>query len=65
MCGPATVPITFACTPKCPSASIRLVAVRSCPAVSGFDCSLVERVSSRLASGSSQTKSGSSVTLSR
>ena len=39
MCGPATVPITFACTPKWPSASTRLVAVRSWPAVSGRVCS--------------------------
>ena len=65
MCGPATVPITFACTPKCPSASTRLVAVCAWPAVSGRACSPVERVSSLLASGSSQTKLGSSVTASR
>ncbi len=39
--------------------------MRSCPAVSGRDCSALERVRSLAASGRSQTKSGSSVTAPR
>ena len=66
MCGPATVPMTFASTPKCPSASTRLrrglAPARRCRAASARRSSA--SAASR-ASGSSQTKSGSSVTAPR
>src|SRR6478752_1937035 len=44
MCGPATMPMIFAWTPKWPSASMSAAAVRSCPAVSGLLCSALERL---------------------
>ena len=61
MCGPATIPITFACTPKCPSASISAAAVFSWPAVSGRLASALERLRKR-GSGTIHSKSGDSVT---
>ena len=64
MCGPATMPITRASTPKWPSASISCAATFSCPAVSGRAASAVERVRKR-GSGTRHTKSGESVTDAR
>ena len=64
MCGPATMPMTCACTPKWPSASTSWAAVFSCPAVSGRFASPVERVRKR-GSGIVQTNSGESVTEAR
>ena len=64
MCGPATMPTTRASTLKWPSASSNCAATFSCPAVSGRAASSLERVSFA-ASGSSQTKSGESVTSGR
>jgi hypothetical protein len=61
MCGPATMPITRASTPKWPSASTSWAATFSCPTVSGLLASAVERVRNRV-SGTVQTKSGLSVT---
>ena len=43
MCGPATLPITRASTPKWPSASTSWAAIFSCPAVSGRAASSEER----------------------
>ena len=61
MCGPATLPITRASTPKWPSASISWAAIFSCPAVSGRAASSDERFSEP-ASGNVHSKSGESVT---
>src|ERR1700693_2242509 len=51
MCGPATVPITFACTPKWPRASTRPAAVPEAPPQSRRDLSLVGGVGARLLAG--------------
>ena len=64
MCGPATLPITRASTPKCPSASTSWAAVFSWPAVSGRDASSDERFSDS-GSGTVHSKSGDSVTCGR
>ena len=65
MWGPVTLPMTFACTPKWPSASTTPAATWAWLLVSGADCAALERVSSLAASGRSHSKLGSSVTTSR
>ncbi len=56
--------MTFACTPKCPSASISWAAVFSWPTVSGRLASALERLRKR-GSGTVHWKSGESVTEAR
>ena len=64
MCGPATMPITRASTPKWPSASTSWAATFSCPAVSGRFASALERLR-KAVSGIVHSKSGDSVTSAR
>jgi hypothetical protein len=61
MCGPATIPITFACTPKWPSASMSCAATFSCASVSGRPASTADRRRIR-GSGMIHSNAGSSVT---
>ena len=64
MCGPATMPMTFASMPKWPSASVSWAAIRSWPAVSGLLASADERLR-KAVPGSVHSNSGESVTVER
>ncbi len=61
MCGPLTIPVTFAAMPKCPSASSSCAATFSCKRDVGL-AGVGVRALQEAASGTCQTKSSASVT---